>query len=372
MPGATLPNTGVVLPSLGGDAGIWDDENNAAWANYDDHTHEPGKGSRIVTASINLDDDLSFNGNAATDVSLVDFTAIAALTSGAITLFVSTADHELYWRTNGGVNVKLTNGTSINTTLLGGIAGDYAAVGAELAYDDANDRYTFKQQGSPRTWAKIASADVRLYEAGTSETVYVGLKAPASLGASFDITMPTALPATQKLLQMDASGNVLASGVLANNENIKLQGTGYIQRSTRIKSLPVLPGNPWNVAAGSVPGYDAAGTNCAVALVATTDAYYPIVLSDSLERVTRVDVWAESITNATALALYQSNQSGGGFVAVTGATASVPSGGVYAARTITPTTPFQNIQGQLLWLRVTVPGSTTCKITSLDLYTDVP
>jgi hypothetical protein len=152
-------------------------------------------------------------------------------------------DHELYWLTAGGVAVKLTNGASLNLSLIGGIAGDYAAVGAEVAYDDANDRYTFKQQGAPKTWARMASGDVRIYETGTNENVYVGLKAPAALAASYDVTWPVALPARTSVLTVTPAGIVAfdestrsmqVPGILANditNTHTRI-ATGYLMAAS--------------------------------------------------------------------------------------------------------------------------------------------
>src|SRR5687767_7384758 len=114
----TLPNMGLITPTLGGDSGTWDDKINACLALVDEHDHTPGKGVLVPIAGIDVDDDLAMGGLSLTGVGSVDFTAIAAPSSGSKRLFVNTADNELYWRTNAGTNVKLTSGTSINTTLV--------------------------------------------------------------------------------------------------------------------------------------------------------------------------------------------------------------------------------------------------------------
>lgn len=212
MPGAVLPNMSITLPTLGGDSGTWDSELNDALGVIDVHDHTSGKGVQIPVAAIDINADLPMDGFGFTGVKSVAFAQIAALTAGAVTLYVDTSNHELYWRTAGGVNVKLTAGSSINTTLVGGIVGDYSSVGALLAYDDANHRYTFEEPSGK--WAYIASADVRLYQFDTNESVYVALKAPDALSAPYTITFPTAVPGSQVLLQMDASGNLIASNTI--------------------------------------------------------------------------------------------------------------------------------------------------------------
>lgn len=206
---------GMIVPTLSGDAGVWDDELNAALGLVDTHDHTPGKGVKVPVSGLNINADFPLGGNGLTTVGRVAFSQVAALSTGSVTLFVNTTDHELYWRNAGGTNVKLTAGGSINTTLVGGIVGDYAAVGAEVAYDDANKRYTFKQQGS-KPWARMASGDVRLYEFNTTEAVYTALKVASALAASYDITLPVAAPASQVMVQMDASGVLTVSNTLAS------------------------------------------------------------------------------------------------------------------------------------------------------------
>lgn len=214
MPGSTLPNISIILPSLGGDEGIWDSEINAALTLIDAHDHTTGKGIKITPSAMNINADLAFGDYFISALGKVSFTAIAAPSTGSKSLFVSSADNELYWRTNAGTNVKLTSGTTLNTSLVGGIVGDYASVGAEVAYDDANDRYTFKQQ-STKPWARIACGPVRIFEFNTTETVYVELISPSTLASSYTITLPDAAPASAALLQMTSAGVIATSGTIA-------------------------------------------------------------------------------------------------------------------------------------------------------------
>jgi hypothetical protein len=189
----TLPNMSLITPTLGGDSGTWDDKINACLALIDAHDHTSGKGVLVPVAGLDIDDDLAMGGNAVTGLEKLGFNAITALASGTKNLFVSSSDNELYWRSNAGANVKLTDGASLNITLVGGIVGDYSSVGAEVAYSDADDVYTFKQ---PTTWARLACGAVRIYETGTSESVYVEHAVATGLASSYTVTWPTALPPT--------------------------------------------------------------------------------------------------------------------------------------------------------------------------------
>ena len=168
MPLTPTPNMALVLPTPAGDIGTWGDEENAAFTLIDAHDHSPGKGALVGVAGMNVNGDLTFAGNSATHLRSSDYDEVSSLATGARRIFWSSADHELYVRNASGVNIKITNGSTLNLSLVGGIVGDYASVGAEVAYDDANDRYTFKQQLSAgvKQWARLDGADVDIYEIG--------------------------------------------------------------------------------------------------------------------------------------------------------------------------------------------------------------
>ena len=208
----TLPDMGLVLPTRGpSGAGIWDDTLDADLALVDAHDHTTGKGQPINTAAIAIDADLSFSSLwAPTNLHRIQFASVVGFSGNNKSLFVS-LDNELYWRSNAGANVQITTGSTLNVAAFtGGIGGDYAAVGAAVAYDDAGDRYTFKQQ-SPGNWARLASGEVRIFETGTTESVFVGLAAPAALASSYTVTFPLAPPASTLPVQMSSTG-VLTAG----------------------------------------------------------------------------------------------------------------------------------------------------------------
>ncbi len=220
----TLPQMGLVTPTLNGDSGAWDDKINACFALVDAHDHTSGKGPRITPSAMNINANLGFGGYAITAAGQVAFTAVAALAAGSKILYVSSADNELYWRTNGGTNVKLTAGNSINTSLVGGIGGDYSTVGADLDYSDANKIYTLKDETGE--WARIGAGTVRIFEHSTTESVYVELACAAGTAAPLTVTFPAALPAATSLMTISAAGQVALDGVLGANQSITLSGTG--------------------------------------------------------------------------------------------------------------------------------------------------
>ena len=213
---STTLNMSLVKPSLAGDPGTWDDSLNASLDLLDVHDHSVGRGVKVTQAGLNLTADLTVAGNAAINLKAASFTAQSSYTV-ARSLFVSSGDNELYWRTNAGVNVKVTSGTSLNLSLVGGIAGDYAAAGASLYYDDANQTYRFLEAApSPNSWSRVAAGDIDLYEHASGITNRVRLQSPSALAASYAVTFPAALPGSTLLQQVSATGVTTWSNTIAN------------------------------------------------------------------------------------------------------------------------------------------------------------
>lgn len=216
----TTPNMGLTESTPHGSSGIWGDALNAALDLIDSHDHSTGKGVLVPVASLKANSDVSwsFGGTnfAIKDLKAIDFAPVtaASVAGFAGALFVNSADSELYYRTIGGSNVKVTNGAALNfAAFVGGIGGDYSAVGALESFDDATKRYLFQSEGAPRPWSGMACADIDLYEKNISIVNHVTLKSPAGLGASCTVfmpgcntTFPAALPGAVTPLVMDATG----------------------------------------------------------------------------------------------------------------------------------------------------------------------
>jgi hypothetical protein len=225
----------LVLPTEDGSSGVWDTLLNAAATLVDSHDHSSGKGVTVKTAGISINADLPYGGFAATGVKAVDFNAIAAATmSGyAGALFMSSADNELYWRTSGGVNVKVTSGTSLNSALLGGFTGDYGSGDEEAEFTSGTGIYDFRVNDTTRAY--LDASDIRLFEATSGITNAVKLKSPASLAASYTLTMPAALPGSTAIAQISSAGVITASNTVANA--VSLSSTLGVSGATTLAAL---------------------------------------------------------------------------------------------------------------------------------------
>lgn len=212
---------GLIMPEENGDDGVWDTLINDAADAIDAHNHTSGNGARVPSTGININADLECNGWYITELGAIQLNSVSLLAAGTNDLFATAGN--LYWRNGSGTNVQITSGSTINAAAIGGIVGDYASVGAEVAFTDSTDTYTFKQQtgAGVKQYARGAFGSVDLYEFKANPTAgvpttRVRLSSPAALAGSYEITMPAALPGSTVPLQISSAGVVTASNTFVN------------------------------------------------------------------------------------------------------------------------------------------------------------
>lgn len=195
----TLPDVGA-----GGTPGTtWASYLNTALTTIDLHDHTSGKGTQVPTAGLSIDADLDFNTNGILDTEFVQLSTLVAKPTPTVTLYSKGVD--LYFQDGSGNEVRITQSAALAGSASSGFGGDYG-LGDELAtYSDLTKTYSFLQDTSPSVPAKLYSADISIGEATTSPNV-ITIKSPTSLAASYNLTLPTALPASTKKLQVSSSG----------------------------------------------------------------------------------------------------------------------------------------------------------------------
>jgi len=361
MPQSPSSNMLIVWPSDLSDADVWAPiMDTAIRTTVDGHDHSSGKGVRVPSNGLNINGDVTWSSGgsqwAITDLRAIDFSPQAAstVTSLAGALFLNSADNELYYRTFGGVNFKVTAGSALNVAAFtGGIGGDYAATGALVVFDDATDSYWFQQQvgASVRQYARMRSSDVDLYEfkanpAAGVPTNRVRLASPAALAASYAVTYPTALPSVQNVIQMTSAGQLVADNTIANdlalatNKSVTASGTGRFKHGTRtlvISTYDFVTSGGTRVLGGALTGNPLlTGYACgillasgkrilAVRLFIQDSATGPTTYSFSVASVTSVGT-ATTIATSAASSGAGTNQT----LQVTGLTTTVVAGTNYS------------------------------------------
>lgn len=303
MPDSPTANMALILPTQDSlaDANDWDRLLNIALGTViDQHDHTAGKGVRIPSAGLNINATVEFNGYRATELTGLAMQNLGSvLGSGSLEFF--TYSGNAYFRNGSGQNVRITSGATLDVSSVGGIAGDYASIGAEFAYVDASDTYTAKQEldTAVRQWARGAFGGIDLYEylaAGdvTPITNRVRLASPAALASSYALTFPAALPGSDSLIQVTSAGvltftralsvdtlatsgaatvgstlgvtgliTATAGVTAAANQHVTVSGTGAFKHGTRKlgvhgSAFQTHDGSPayantglWNLSAGS-------------------------------------------------------------------------------------------------------------------------
>jgi len=246
-------NMGLTLPTDHGSNDVWDTILDDVFGLLDAHDHSSGKGVKVPSSGLNINADVAWNSGgtyyAITGAKALDFqpSPSAGMTSYACALFVNSSDNELYWRTSGGTNVKLTDASSLNVTAFtGGIGGDYSSISALLDYDDATDTYRMRQEssGGVRQYAKLGVADIILREYDPSGDVTVPtnavtIKSPDALAASYSVTFPATVAASNGLFLQGTTAGVLS---FSNTTTQNITAPDYKFSNNIELSVPTLPG----------------------------------------------------------------------------------------------------------------------------------
>lgn len=229
------PYMGLVLPVVGVTPGPqWAYELNAAFAVVDLHNHTPGFGAPITTAAFSVDADLPFNTFNATTVRSVRFSVQAsplALPSDVSSVYSVNGD--LYYNNSTGFPVQITQGNALDATSIGGIGGDYATSPASVFYTQLSATFTFWQNANQ--WAKMDVGPVKIHDT-TVGANGITISSPPALGADYGLTLPGALPASNKFFSVDSAGN-MAFNTWVDDSSIEL--SGITSGNLRIKALGI-------------------------------------------------------------------------------------------------------------------------------------
>jgi microcystin-dependent protein len=189
----------------------WAETLNTALELVDSHDHSVGKGTKINPNGLDINSDLPLGSNNLTNARSLRMISNASAIGGAADLRALYAvGSELYYNDGIGNQVQLTSNGGINAASVGGFGGDYTTSTALASYSSVSATFLFQQNTGIN--ANIDAAELTIREAVASANA-VKLKSPASLAASYDLTLLTALPASKLALLVDASGNLTAEEI---------------------------------------------------------------------------------------------------------------------------------------------------------------
>lgn len=202
------PNMGLTLSTIAVDSGLaWETNLNLSLTTLDGHTHASGSGVQIQPNGLNINTDLTFQSNQATNLKaalFVNQTSLATLNA------LYTVAGELWYNDPTGA-VQITAAGAVNATSSGissGTASASFSAGTLVVLSAASTPANI-QGGSLLLGNNIASSK------------YLTLSPPNAMASNFTLTLPS-LPASQSFVTLDTSGNFsgyapIAGGLTTSN-----------------------------------------------------------------------------------------------------------------------------------------------------------
>lgn len=235
----------LALPVVGGELGPqYGLDNNAAFTTIDGHDHSSGKGVPVTPLGMDINIDLAINGNNLTLVDTVNFAANAAPLSGIAPNLgcIYVAGNELYYNDEAGNVVAITNNGSVNAGA-GSITGLPSGT-ASASYNSGSA--TFIWQSATSTAANM-DAGSYIFRQVLASAKGITVSSPNSLAADYGLVWPTGLPAAQKFMTLDSSGNIAAPWAVDNSTleisagtTVQVKDGGITQAKMTLRNQQVL------------------------------------------------------------------------------------------------------------------------------------
>ena len=263
--------TALAKPGVGTTAGPqWATDLNTSIDAVDDHDHSTNKGIRITPAAVNINSDLEFNQNSASELKNIIFDSSVTAATTSYSLYQASGN--LYWRNGSGSAVQVTIGTAVNSGA-GSISG-MTGTDAGASYADGSKTFNFFTDSGNGDYGKMAHADLLLFKYtndNTGDTDYVTIAANSGVsGSSGTIYVPSENGTF--LTTATSYAGAIAIATSSGNSNIDLtpHGTGEVN----ISKVDI---NGGTLAAFTIDGnWTAASQTCANLGTVTTGAFTAI------------------------------------------------------------------------------------------------
>jgi hypothetical protein len=203
------PNMSLVLPTPGVDPGPdYANNQNQDLLIIDSHNHGPGSGVQITPTGLNINTNLSFQNNSPTNVYSIVFSN-PSTNSNLTNLYTAPQSGggitDLFYNDGAGNVIALTKAGLVNATIAS-LPGESYAGGT----------FTWKQGAGSTTPANfdIGSITIRPNTAGTTNGVVLG--PPSGISSQYGVQLPI-IPSSTSIMQLDTSGNMIATLVVDNS-----------------------------------------------------------------------------------------------------------------------------------------------------------
>jgi hypothetical protein len=195
------------IPVVGEQSGPeWASDLNASLGIVDTHNHTPGQGVQLTPDALNINGDLEMNNNSLVGTEAVTFQAGASPSS--VNGSLSESGDDLYYTDGSGNQVRITQSGSVV-----GSPGSITSLASPASATYVSGSQTFVWESGVNTAANMDAGSVLLRNLSPNSTNALTLSPPAALASNYTVTLPP-LPASQKIMTLDASGNMAAPYVV--------------------------------------------------------------------------------------------------------------------------------------------------------------
>lgn len=195
-----MPNDmNLTLPTVSTTPGpLWATEINTALNTISDHNHTFGNGALIPSAALDINADLSFAGNRATNLGgslYTNLTATPTFTNG-----VYCRSGNLYFRDGAGNEIPITSGGNVvgSAGTITGMSGTTAAA----TYDVGSGAFIFTQNTNQAASFDVGPITVRRTTASSDGVTIT----PASGTTNWTLTLPSDVPAANSFVTATTGG----------------------------------------------------------------------------------------------------------------------------------------------------------------------
>lgn len=204
MPSTLSPNMNLIVPGVGSEPGpTWANDLNADLGILDQHNHAAGQGVQVTPDGLDINRDLTINGNNLIDARSIRFVSQAGIPGVAPDLgIIYVSGNELVYNDENGNVVPITNNGSVNSGA-GSITGLPSGT-ASASYSSLNQTFIWQSSTSTPANMDFGSAILRNILPNSKGLT---LSPPSSLAADYSIVFPL-LPITTSFVTIDPSGNM--------------------------------------------------------------------------------------------------------------------------------------------------------------------
>jgi hypothetical protein len=315
------PNMLLIQPTIGVDSGLtWEQAANANSSIIDGHNHTSGYGVQIPPAGLNINSDLTFQDNNATNLRSVRFYPQASPIGAAADLgCLYESGVDLWYNDGSGNQIQLTAGGSVNATSSGISSGTATAsfVSSVLVVNAATN-----------TPANIQVGSVLLGN-NSAGSKFLTLAPPSSMAANYTLTLPS-VPGSTLFVTLDTSGNLGTASSIQGTQIAAASLTG-----AQLASQTVAQGNLALRATGTTVAAGGVATSSSCGSFTTTGTGLTTITNFSLTITTTGRPVVIGVQGAPGLAAYPA----GAYAEVSGGTAAL----VVPYRGTTPVCTYQLI-----------------------------